>query len=201
MKKQLLIMALTAAVFPALAQETNNVPAPPSDRQERKGEFSGKRSAEHESRKGVSDRFRDLSEEQKAEMQKKRIQLMEKTLTEIGVSEEQRAEIRKVQEAHKVDMKAASEKVNAAREALKKLEQSETATQEEIFAAIDTVSDAQAEQMKILARNRMEMEQLLGKEKFKQFMDAARKQYQKHGRRGGQGMPPMPKRNQPPPTP
>ncbi len=61
--------------------------------------------------------------------------------------------------------------------------------------------------------NRIEMERILGKEKYKKFMQNARKQFQKHGRHGGTGFPPMPGRrpggkappmpdpNAPPPVP
>lgn len=200
MKKQLIITALAALVFPAMAQETNSVPEKPErpGRHERSGDFNRKRD-----REGVQ-RFRDMSEEEKAELQKKRIQLMVKTLEEIGVSEEQRAQILAMQESHKAEMKAASLNVDDARKKMSALEKSD-ASEDEIFAAIDAVSAAQGEQMKVLIKNRMEMERLLGKEKFKQFMDAARKQYKNHGRRGGQGMPPVPGGNQDkvklPPTP
>lgn len=200
MKKQLMIIALAGAVLPAFSQETNRVPdkTERQGRQERRSDFDAKRDGEG------GQRFHEMSEEEKNQLQKKRIQLMEKTLEEIGVSEEQRAQILAMQEAHKAQMRAASETVEAARKKLHELEKAD-ASQEQIFAAIDAVSDAQAEQMKILTRNRMEMERLLGKEKFHQFMEAARKQYKKHGRRGGQGMPPLPGREQDqenlPPTP
>ena len=191
MKKQIIIMALAASVLPAIAQTTNSVPEKPAkkDRPEQKGDYQGKRGDGWN--RGERER-REMTEEEKAQRQERRLQLMEKTLTDIGVTDEQRQQIKDMQAAFREEMKAASEKVNAARDQLHKLESS-GASQEEIFAAIDAVSTAQSEQLKVLAKNRMAMEKLLGPEKFKQFMEAARTQYKKHGgRRGGAGRPPIP---------
>jgi hypothetical protein len=90
-----------------------------------------------------------------------------------------------------------SQRVSAARKELSNL-QDEGAPMEVLETAILDVSAAQAEQLRIIVRNRMEMEHILGKEKQDQFMKNARIQFQKHGRRGG---PPLPPRPGFPPTP
>ena len=129
----------------------------------------------------------------KAEMQKHRLQLMEKSLKEIGVTEEQQQQIFELQKKHLQIMKENMEKIDAARENISKLEKS-GASEAELFAAIDVLTAAQGDQMKALMRNRLQMEEILGKEKFAQFMETARSQYRKHGRRSGKGMPPKPPR-------
>ena len=88
-------------------------------------------------------------------------------------------------------MAANAQRIKTAREKLSKL-QDEGATMEVLEAAIQDVSAAQTEQLRILVINRMEMERILGKEKLAQFMQNARKQFQKHGRRGGSSLPPQP---------
>ncbi len=100
-------------------------------------------------------------------------------------------------------MKANWERLKAARNDLSRL-QDESAPMQEIDAAIQKVADAQAEQLRIFARNRREMELILGKDKNDIFMQNARKQFRRHGRRPGPGMPPMPGQENgdgPPPPP
>ena len=63
---------------------------------------------------------------------------------------------------------------------------------EMLEAAIQEVSVAQTEQLRILVANRIEMERILGKEKYAKFMQNARTQFQKHGRHGGPPLPPRP---------
>jgi len=183
MKKLKMVLALSALVLPVVAQQTNEFGPRGSGIAERRLNDHG----EHT----YKERKNELSPEKRAELQERRLKLMEKTLEEIGVTEEQRTKIAETQMRHKEAMKAAMLDLNEARRKLSELEKS-GAAQEEIFKAIDAVADAQSEQMKILARNRMEMEMILGREKYKEFMDAARNQYRKHGRRSGTGMPPRP---------
>lgn len=188
MKRPLLILAVSALVLPVFAQQTNQAPYPP---RERGGKPAWKK-GEQGGRMGERGRMRDMSPEEKAERQERRLQLMEKTLKEIGVTEEQRAQIKELQKKQREAMQAAYKKSSEARRKLTELEES-NASQEEIFAAIDAVSETQAEQMKILARNKLAMERILGKEKYRQFMEAARKSYRNQGgRHGGAGLPPRP---------
>jgi Spy/CpxP family protein refolding chaperone len=135
--------------------------------------------------------MRDLSPEEKEKMQERRLQLMEDTLKNIGVTDEQKDQIFQLQQEQRENMKAAYKQIEENKRNLSALERSD-ASQAEIFAAIDAVSSAQADQMKILALNRMQMEQILGKEKFKLFMDSARNKWREHGRHGGSGVPPRP---------
>jgi uncharacterized coiled-coil protein SlyX len=174
MKRMLILVVLSVMAVPVLAQESNQFHRRPGDRPDRE-------LREH----------RELSPEQKAEMQGRRLQLMEKSLKEIGITEEQQAQISDLQENHRENILAISIKIGDARKKLSNLEQ-KGAPQEEIFKAIDELSDAQAEQLKIMSRNRMQMEQILGKEKYQRFMETARIQFRQHGRRGGSGLPPRP---------
>ncbi|MBT8042112.1 MAG: hypothetical protein KJN98_03005 [Pontiella sp.] len=177
MKTKLMIIASLALAFSSVAQPTNDVP------------HSDKKTFRPEKQRREG--WRESSPERKAEMQERRLQLMERSLDKIGVSEEQRNQIRQLQMAHGEAMKANSKQISEARKQLSKL-QDDGASEAEIDAAIDAVTAAQADQLKILVRNRMEMEKLLGKEKYALFMDRARNQFRKHGRRGGSGMPPRP---------
>lgn len=137
------------------------------------------------------------SEKKHEKYQQRRIQLMERELNRIGVTEEEKTQITALQKRYKKKMEANSKRIAMARENLSKL-QDEGASMEVLETAIQDVSSAQTEQLRILVRNRMEMEQILGKEKLAQFMKNARTQFQKHGRRGG---PPLPPRPGLPPTP
>ena len=122
---------------------------------------------------------------------------MERELNRIGVTEEEKAQIIELQKKYKELMEANAQRMAMAREKLSKL-QDEGAPMEVLEIAIQDVSAAQTEQLRILVRNRMEMERILGKEKYAQFMQNARTQYKKHGHRGG---PPLPPRPGLPPTP
>lgn len=186
MKKQIIIMALSTLVISVMAQPTNNVTRHP---EYKKGDWSGRRGERGERK--FTERYREMDPEKKAELKERQLQLMKKTLKEIGVSEEQGQQIAAMQQNHREAMKVVSMKVSEARKKLSELEKT-GASEQVLYAAIDAVADAQAEQMKVLARNKIEMERILGPEKFRQFMEAARSQYRQHGRRGGHGMPPRP---------
>ncbi len=183
MKKYLMILTIGALALPVFAQNTNEL-------KKTKGERYGKRTkGERGERKRKE--HRDLSLEKQAEMQEYRLQLMEKTLKDIGISEEQKAQIFDIQQKMREQMKTAYREVEENRKKLSELEKA-GASEVEIYAAIDEVSDAQADQMKILARSRIQMERILGKEKFQLFMESARNKWHEHGRRGGTGLPPRP---------
>lgn len=144
--------------------------------------------------------------DQKSSKQQRRLQLMERELKKIGVTEEEKAQITELQKLHKEKMMVNAQQTSLARKNLSKL-QNEGASMEVLESAILEVSAAQAEQLRILVRNRMEMEQILGKEKYAKFMKNARAQFEKHGRRGGSslpprpGLPPTPGQQQVPPAP
>lgn len=178
MKKQILMLALATAFIPHLfAQETNDVgqSPPPADKT-----ISGENPSP-----------KDSANERRDTFKKRQLKLMEKALNEIGVTKEQRQEIIVLQEAHMEKMKANGKRMNEARRELSRL-QDIGASMEELDAAIIKVSDAQAEQLRILVHNRREMEKILGKEKNDLLMQKAHEYFRKHGRRPGAGMPPRP---------
>lgn len=175
MKKQLIILLTAAFVVPVLAEETN-------EPHHRRGD--GRRSAEKRERP-------ELTEQQRKEHMERRYQFMDKALSDIGVSDEDRIKIRELQATHRNEMKSAGERLKAAQVKLSKLLDNGS-TDEEVDAAIKEISNAQTEQLKLIVSNRREMEKLLGREKYARFMENARKQYHKHDRRGGSGMPPRP---------
>lgn len=194
MMKQMMILAATLMVLPVLSETNVQKHAEGEQRYESRKGFG---------RDGHRGGRREMSEEEKEKMKEHRLQMMEKTLKELGVTEEQQQQISELQNQMKEQMRAAYTDIEDKKKKLKELEDS-GAPETEIFAAIDEVADAQAEQMKILARNRIQMERILGKEKFDLFMDKARHKWKEHGRRGGQGMPPLPdseKQNEPPKPP
>lgn len=131
------------------------------------------------------------SEKKHAKDKQRRIQLMERELNRIGVTEEEKAQIIELQKTYKEKMLASAKRITMAREKLSKL-QDEGAPMEVLEAAILDVSAAQTEQLRILVRNRIEMERILGREKHALFMQNARTQYRKHGHRGGPPLPPRP---------
>ncbi len=180
MKKQLIGLLAVAMVFPVLAQETNEF-------RQRRGD-DGSESIE---KKRERPKRPEWTEQQRKERMERKYQFMDKALSSIGVSEEDRIKLHELQEGHRQKMKENMARGIEAREKLSRL-QDKGATEEEIDVAIQDVVDAFAEQLKILVRNRMEMEKILGKEKYARLMENARKQFHKHGRRGGSGMPPRP---------
>ena len=182
MKKQLIILLASAMVIPALAQETN-------DFQMRRGQ--GREANRKNRDRPERPNHSDWTEEQHKQHQERKYQFMDKVLTEIGVGDEDKIKIRQLQEAHRQKMKENMEQTSAAREKLSNL-QDASASEAELDAAIDEVSDAQTAQLRILVRNRMEMEKILGKEKHARCMENARTQFRQHGRRGGLGVPPRP---------
>lgn len=187
MKQTIIILATALTVLPALSQTNEHKRAAGGPGRERYALEEGPQKG-REGRKGE---HRELTDEEMAQMQERRLAMMEKTLKEIGVSEEQKQQITAQQNRMKEEMRANYLLVEDNKKKLKILEQS-GAPEADIFAAIDAVADAQAEQMKILARNRIQMERILGKEKFEQFMDQARSKWKEHGRRRTNNLPPAP---------
>jgi hypothetical protein len=120
-----------------------------------------------------------------------RVQLMHKALKNLEITEEQQQQIVALQQKHAEKIRANAKRTDAAGKKLGELQNS-GATRDEIARMIDEIGEAQKERLWILTENRMEMEQILGKEKYQAFMEQARAQYQAHGRRGGLGMPPRP---------
>lgn len=184
MKKQMMVLTAALITFPALSETNEHKQA------------DGEKRIEHhtdDERDGRGRRVehREMTEAEKDAMKERRVQMMEKALKDLGITKEQQQQITELQVQMKEQMRAAYMDIADKRKKLKELEGS-GAPETEIFAAIDEVSEAQAEQMKILARSRIQMERILGKEKFEQFMDKARHKWKEHGRRGGQGMPPIP---------
>ncbi len=168
MKKQIMILAILALAIPAMAQDTN--------------EFDLRREKKNHP---------EWSEKKRAEHQQRRLQLMERELKRIGVTEEEKAQIIELQKMHKGKMEANAKHIARAREKLSKL-QDEGAPMEMLEAAIQELSASQTVQLRILVVNRIEMERILGKEKYTLFMQNARTQFQKHGRRSGPPLPPRP---------
>lgn len=183
MKKQLLILTAVLMAFPAFSG-TN-------EQKRTEGEPNMERHRDEDGPRDRGGRRREWTPEEKEKMQERRLQMMEKTLKELGVTEEQKQQITELQTQMKEQMRENYLKMEERKKKLKDLENS-GAPETEIFAAIDAVAENQAEQMKILARNRIQMERILGKEKFNQFMDKARNKWKEHGRRSGQNLPPTP---------
>ncbi len=178
MKKLLMILALSALAIPTMAQETNR----PCSMRDKKShpEWNEKKRTQQQ--------------------QRRRLQLMEKELKKIGITQKEKTQITELQKMYREKMMANERQTEILREKLSTL-LNEGAPMETLEAAIQKVSAAQTEQLRILVRNRIEMERILGKEKYRQFMNNARLQYKKHGRRGGAGLPPMPRKAPPLPAP
>jgi uncharacterized protein YjiS (DUF1127 family) len=167
------MIAVLVLALPLMAKENDIANTPPPDA----------KPTEHESGKSSSD--------QGDKFRARQVKLMEKALKDIGVTEEQRARIYSLQEVHMEKMKVNWKHLKEARRNLSRL-QDESAPMEEIDAAIQIVADAQAEQLRLIAHNRREMEEILGSEKSDQLMQNARKQFRHHGRKPGPPLPPRP---------
>ena len=168
MKKLLMILAVSVLAGSAMAQETNQA----GPRRDKK-------------------KHPEWTEQKRAQQHQRRLQLMERELKKIGVTEKEKAQITQLQKMHKEKMMANEQRTAMLRERLSML-LDDGAPMEALEAAILEVSAAQTEQLRILVRNRIEMERILGKEKYSKFMKNARTQFKKHGRRGGAGIPPVP---------
>lgn len=170
-----MMMAVLALAFPLFAEEKEEELQPVAEQ-----------SASKEPKKSKNDRGEEFEARQ--------LKLMEKALKEIGVTEEQKARIFALQAEHMEKMKANWKRLNETRKKLSRL-LDESAPIEEIDAAILEVAAAQADQLRTFAYNRREMEQILGKEKNDKFMENARVQFRRHGRRSGPDLPPRPGQN------
>ncbi len=173
------IVAMVSIAMPLMAQETNS-PVP----------FRSERRPMDQNGEEVAKRPR-WNPEMDEESRENRLELMEKALERMGVTEEQRGQIVVLQQSHREKMKENMQRLNGARSNLSRLQES-GADATALDAAIHEVSEAQAEQLKVLVHNRMEMERILGREKYAQFMENARMQFRRHGRHGGPEMPPRP---------
>jgi uncharacterized protein YjiS (DUF1127 family) len=173
MKKSSIMTAVLALTLPlaAPASDTSQAAVPEAKAAEQERQISA-------SEKG--DKFRA-----------RQVKLLEKALKDIGVSEAQRTRIFALQKEHMEKMMTNWQRLKEARSTLSRL-QDESAPMEEIDAAIQQVADAQAEQLRLIAHNRREMEEILGKEKYDSFMQNARKQFRRHGRHPGHPLPPRP---------
>jgi len=188
MKKQWIVLCIAALAIPVLAQQTNDF---------QKGSPERKKHGHSK-----------MTEQQRKERTEKKYKFLDKSLTRMGVGEEDRIRIRDLQIEHRKKMRANMQRMNKARKTLSKLEDS-GADEAEIEQAIQEIANAQAEQLRILVGNRKEMENILGEEKYAAFMESARAQYRKHDNRSGAGIPPRPglpplpdsRRDPPPPVP
>ena len=185
MQKQLMILAISAVAISSQAKDaafTNGQPASVST-----NSFSPANTFRPRKSKGwrPEDGGRFLPAEGR------RLQLMERELNRIGVTEEERAQITALQKSYREKMKANALRIEEARSNLTGLLDA-GAPMEAIDAAILDVSAAMTDQIRLLVMNRIEMERILGKKKHDQFMENARRQYQKHGRHAGAPLPPRP---------
>ena len=110
---------------------------------------------------------------------------LDRILREMNIGDEDRARIEKLQKKHMQQMRANGKQLAKARKNLTKLEQS-NASKEELLQAVKKVSAAQEKQLRLLVLNRQQMKQILGEEKFAQFMKKARKLYQQNNPRKGE---------------
>lgn len=152
MKKQIMLLIFSAFVTGTMAQNTNEICPRP-----------------------------EQMKIKRAEHQNRRIQLMERELKRIGVNHEEMEQIKTLQKQHREKMSVNEQRIVTLRKTLSK-QMNEGASMEVLEASIQDISSVQAEQLRILVSNRIEMERVLGKEKYTQFMKSARIQFKKQGR-------------------
>jgi len=161
MKKQLIILFAFTIAIPVLAQQSDNP------------------------------EVREQMEQQRRQHEQRKYQFMDRMLTKIGVSDEDKIQISTLQSEHRRKIEVSKKRMEAAQAKLAWIQETD-ATDAEIDAAIQEIGDAQTEQLTILVYNRREMEKILGKEKYAQLMEIARTQFHKRGHGGSHGLPPRP---------
>lgn len=161
MKKQLIILLVSVMAIPVLAQQNE------------------------------SPEVREQMDQKRRQHEQRKYQFMSRILTKIGVSEEDKLKISKLQSEHRRKIEVSKKRMEAAHAKLAWIQETD-ATDVEIDAVIQEVADAQTEQLRILVYNRREMEKILGKENYAQLMEIARTQFHKRGHSGGHGLPPRP---------
>lgn len=186
MNKRNMILMLSVLTLSAMGQATNEFGAVPQAVSGDTLERQTNQFKPHRNKKEAAD-----PQQKREKIEQRRIQLMERELNRIGVTEEQKAQINELQKAYGKKMSDNAKRVAMARKRLSKL-LDEGASMEELEAAVAAVSSAQTEQLWILVKNRLELERILGKEKRDEFMQRARIEYEKHGRRSGSHLPPPP---------
>ncbi len=161
MKKKLIILWVSILTIPVLAQQ------------------------------GHSPAGHEQTEQKRRPHEQRKYQFMNRALTKIGVSDEDKQKIRTLQSEHRRQIGVSKKRMEAAHSKLAWIQEID-ATDVEIDIAIQEIAEAQTEQLKILVYNRREMEKILGKEKYAQLMEIARTQFHKRGQGGGRGLPPRP---------
>jgi len=112
-------------------------------------------------------------------MQKRRMKLMGEILTKIDVSQPDQEKIRALQKKYRERMFKNRTHMEKARKKLALL-QKQNASDAEIELAIQNITKVFGNQLRLLVKNRREMEKILGQTKYRQFMRLARKQFKNH---------------------
>lgn len=126
------------------------------------------------------------------QFEKRKFDFMNRELDKLGITEKQKHQVGELQKTHRQLMEANGRRTAEARKKLATL-QDEGADWVALNAAIDEVASSQAEQLRILVKNRIEMENIIGKENYKKLMESARNKMRKfrdkheHGGRSERG--------------
>lgn len=197
MKKLIIAAGVFAMALPLMAQQTNTAEETKSSDKEPAAKIQPEENAmpvnetpDEGVRREERGPARPAQEDQR-DLGERSIRLMYRVLNEIGVSEEQRKQIVEVQNEHNKQMRDAWGRMDRAMRKLSEL-QNEDATEEEINAAIDEIAASQGDQLKAINCHRMNMEKILGKEKYELLMQKALQEYRERGRPPSPVMPPRP---------
>ena len=106
---------------------------------------------------------------------------MQRGLRVIGVGDKKIARVLELQKQHIVEIKENEKKILKLRKNLADLQQGD-ATEEQLLQAVKKVSKAQEKQLRMFVMNRQKIKQILGKEKYTEFMAKARKFYQQRNK-------------------
>tara|TARA_E500000075_G_C6716047_1_gene186842 strand:- start:60 stop:554 length:495 start_codon:yes stop_codon:yes gene_type:complete len=111
-----------------------------------------------------------------------RVQFKQRMLDSLEISERQQEQVEQLQQSFSTEM---SELMQASAKGRKELDQllEKQAANEELEKTITELTQLKAKQLRLIIRNRKQMERILGKAKADEFMQIARKKFEeKRGR-------------------
>lgn len=111
-----------------------------------------------------------------------RVQFKQKMLDSLEISERQREQVEQLQQSFSTEMSELMKASAAGRKELDRLLETQAAN-EELEKNITELTQLKAKQLRLIIRNRKQMERILGKAKADEFMQIARKKFEeKRGR-------------------
>jgi superfamily II RNA helicase len=106
-----------------------------------------------------------------------RVRFKQKMLDSLEISEHQREQVEQLQQSFSTEMSELMKASSVGRKELDQLLEKQVAN-EELEKNITELTQLKAKQLRLIIRNRKQMERILGKAKADEFMQIARKKYE-----------------------